>query len=234
LTSWFRTYEFLTLSLLFTLPALAGWWWRPDLRGRMRAGALLALPFALTERFFYPTYWSPRFLWDLVDRVGFGLEDLIFVAALGAFSACGPCLLTGERLEAMGPPRAPWVSAASVAGLLLLALGLRAAGWSMFFATLLSEGAFLGAIVLVRPDLGRVGLLGALWVTAVYGGLCLLYQALLPGVFARVWHTQGLFERHVGGVPVEELAYAAASGGLASVVLPWLRRERHVRPSPSA
>ena len=49
--------------------------------------ALVSIPFGFTESLFYPDYWEPVFLWDLADKIGFGLEDILFVAGLGALTS---------------------------------------------------------------------------------------------------------------------------------------------------
>jgi len=227
--AFFTTYDFLTLALLFAVPAAIGWWLRPDLRARMRAGALLSLPFALTERFFYPEYWSPTFLFDLIGTLGFGIEDLVFVAAFGAFAVTGPSLATGERIEPWTAPL-PWTRAgAAVATLMAIAVALHGLGLSMFAATIVTEVGATALVLSRRRDLWRAALTGGMFITGVYGAIGVLYEALLPGVFDRVWHTDALFARTVAGVPLEELVYGAASGALATVVLPWLRGERYIR-----
>jgi len=77
-------YDFLVLCLLFWIPVVGISLWRPDLRRAMCRAALCALPFAFSEVLFYPDYWTPTFLFDLGRRLGFGLEDFLFVSALGA------------------------------------------------------------------------------------------------------------------------------------------------------
>ena len=77
-------YNFLMLCLLFWIPAVLAYVSRPDLRGAMRLAALCSLPFAFSEFLFYPDYWAPTFLFDLGDRLGFGIEDFLFVSALAA------------------------------------------------------------------------------------------------------------------------------------------------------
>jgi hypothetical protein len=225
--AFFATHDFLTLALLFVGPPAIGAWLRPDLRARMRTGALLSLPFALTERFFLAKYWSPTFLFDLAETLGFGIEDLLFVASFGAFAVTGPCLATGERLEPCGPPRRGRRAAAAVAALLGSALALHGLGLSMYSATIATEAGAVALVLSRRRDLWRAAVTGGLFITAIYGAICLAYEALLPGVFARVWHTEGLFDRTLAGVPLEELVYGASSGALATVLLPWARGERY-------
>ena len=93
----------------------------------------------------------------------------------------------------------------------------------------MTECAAVAVVLTRRPDLGRWALIGGAFITLVYGLVCLAFDALLPGAFDRIWHTEGLFDRTVAGVPLEELVYGAASGALATVVLPWLRGEGYVR-----
>ncbi len=220
-------HDFLVLALLFCVPPALLALGRPDLRPRLCRGALLALPFALTERFFYPEYWSPRFLFDLVDVLGFGVEDLLFVAAFGAFAVSADVAVSGSRLVPDGPRRGPLAVALALGGLIAAAVALHAAGAPMYVATVGVEAAGVACCVLARRDLALPALRGGLVVAAVYGLVCLAFEALLPGVFARVWHTEGLIDRAVAGVPLEELLYGGVSGALATVALPTLAGERH-------
>jgi hypothetical protein len=77
-------YDFLVLSLLCWIPGFGAGFMRPDLRRAIVLSALCSLPFAFTEFLFYPEYWTPTFLFDLGDRLGFGIEDFLFVSAIAA------------------------------------------------------------------------------------------------------------------------------------------------------
>jgi len=226
--AFFQIYDFLLLALLFCLPPLLIAAVRPDLRPLMRTAALLALPFALTERFFYPAYWSPTFLFDLIHTLGFGLEDLLFVAAFGAFAATAYPAFANRSFETEGAPRLRLAAGLIVASI-GLAVGLHAAGLSMYTATIVAEFALLVALLFRARALALPALLGGAFVTVLYGLLCLLYAALLPGIFDRVWHTEGLFDRAIAGIPLEELLYGFASGALATAVLPVVLRGRWAR-----
>jgi hypothetical protein len=226
--AFFEVYDFLLLALLFCLPPLLIAAVRPDLRPLMRTAALLALPFALTERFFYPAYWSPTFLFDLIQTLGFGLEDLLFVAAFGAFAATAYPAFANRSFVTDGAPRLR-LAAGLIVAAIGLAVGLHATGLSMYTATIVAEFAVLVALLIRARALALPALLGGAFVTVLYGFLCLLYAALLPGIFDRVWHTEGLFDRAIAGIPLEELLYAFASGALATAVLPVVLRGRWAR-----
>ena len=226
--AFFERYDFLLLALLFCLPPLLIAAARPDLRPLMGTAALLALPFALTERFFYPAYWSPTFLFDLIQTLGFGLEDLLFVAAFGAFAATAYPAFTNRSFVTGGVPRLR-LAAGLIAAAIGLAVGLHATGLSMYTATIVSEFAVLLALLARNRELALPAPIGGAIVTLLYGILCLLYEALLPGIFERVWHTEALFDRAFAGIPLEELLYAFASGALATAVLPVVLRGRWER-----
>ena len=226
--AFFEVYDFLLLSLLFCLPPLFIAAARPDLRPLMRRAALLALPFALTERFFYPEYWSPTFLFDLIDQLGFGIEDLLFVAAFGAFAATAYPAFANRLFVTDGAPRLR-VALGLIAASIGLAVGLHAAGLSMYAATIVAEFAVLLALLARNRELAMPAALGGAIVTAIYALICLVYAAMLPGIFDRVWHTEALFDRSVAGIPLEELLYAFASGALATALLPVVLRGRWER-----
>jgi lycopene cyclase-like protein len=230
-------YDFLALALLFLAPGAVAWALRPDLRPYMWRSAIAALPFAPTERLFYPTYWSPRFLFDLITKIGFGLEDLIFLAGLAAFTTTAYPFAFRRALVPLGPPsarRALARTAALVALALAVALGLVALGVHILYASAVGMACATLAAVAARPDLLAPSLLGGLVSTLIYAALCLLYEALLPGVFRRVWHTERLLGRFVLGVPLEELLYGWTAGAVAAAFVPYAFGLRFARRGPPA
>jgi len=102
-------YNFLILSLLFWIPGVGAYFARPDLRRAMKRSVLCSLPFAFSEFLFYPEYWTPTFLFDLGVRLGFGIEDFLFVSALAASAVrsmgfCAAVLMRlGRRICRRGP-----------------------------------------------------------------------------------------------------------------------------------
>lgn len=225
---WLRSYPFLVLSLLLLVPGGVIWALRRDLRGVMGWMALASLPFALTEWLFYPDYWSPPFLWGLVEVLGFGVEDVLFVVGLGAFSSTAYAFAFQQRYTAEA---VVWRGVAARGGGLLggIFLGVAAVAWlgaPMIYGALVLMGLGVGVMVWRRPELGAPSVAGCVIVAAVYTGLCLVFEALLPGVFATYWHTEALFDRFTLGVPVEEVLYAGASGASATAFYPFVTGRR--------
>jgi len=215
---------FLVLAVLFWLPGLAIVALRPDLRRPVARMAVASLPFAFPELLFYPTYWQPRFLFDLVHVVGFGVEDVLFVTGLAAFTSTAYVFTTRRVFVARGAWSWPGVAKrglGAIAGVFLIVGILALLDVPMIYGSCLIMVAFSAAMIAQRRDLGVPGLLGALLTTGLYTGLCLIFGALLPGIFELAWNTDAFLNRFVLGVPVEELMYGFCAGLAATVFYPW-------------
>jgi hypothetical protein len=233
-----KEYPFLVLSALFVAPGAWIYARRADLRGPMRRVAAAALPFALTERLFYGDYWKPKVLWDLIERVGCSVEDVLFVVGLGAFASMGYPWARGLGFAPRAAARSGAGAALLGAALLLgafavvgLALGLGAA---ILPASLLAMLAVWAGVLGRRPDLAWPSLQGGALTAAIYGALCVVFAQLVPGVFGRVWNPAALSGLSILGVPVEELAYAAAAGLIATVFYPAIFDLQFVKQPPTA
>lgn len=226
------TYSFLTLSLLLAIPGVVVWVARPDLRPVIGWMALTSLPFALTEALFYPDYWRPKFLWDLVEVLGFGLEDFLFVAGLAAFSSTAWAFVTGQRLEPLPAERRPGSPLRAGLGALLVCFLLVGAlvlvEVPMIYGAPLIMTGMSAAILAARRDLIVPALGGALVTTLVYTIACLLLAWLIPEVFALDWNTDKFLDTYVLGVPVEELLYASTAGLIATIFYPFVTGQRYV------
>lgn len=225
------THNFLVLSLLFLAPGVVIFALRADLRRVIAVVALCSIPFAFTEFLFYPSYWEPTFLFDLADRIGFGIEDLLFVVGLGAFSSTAYAFFTGARFVAIdGAHLTLGAVARRAAPVLGVTFALTAAvalvGVPMIYGAFGIMLAVSAVICLLRRDLALPSLLGGLLSMLVYSGLCLAFAALLPGVFELAWHTEQFLDRSVLGIPVEELMYGFAAGVAATAFYPYVTNQR--------
>jgi Lycopene cyclase len=216
------TYEFLVMALLFLVPGALIWLVRGDLRWLMRRVALASLPFAATEWLFYPEYWAPRFLFGLADLIGFGLEDVLFVAGLGAFSSCAYAVAFRQTVVPRGSGTRPWWRAmGAIAAMLAVAGLLLAVGVPILYASVAAMVACTLGVLVVRPDLVLPSLLGAAVSGVIYLGLCLLFELLVPGVFERTWRPSLLLRGRFLGVPWDELLYGAGAGLAATAFPAW-------------
>lgn len=226
-------YSFLVLCLVLAVPAVVVWLWRPDLRVVMRRMALASIPFAFTERLFYPDYWAPKFLFDLVNVIGFGIEDVLFVTALAAFSSTAWAVTARRRFVGAGA-RAPLKAALGVLGACFAIVGVVAAlGIPMIYGAPVIMTVMGAGMCVARPDLWRPSLGGAAVTTIVYTGACGLLMALIPQVFELDWNSDKFLNIFVLGIPLEELLYASTAGFVATAFYPFVTGDRFAPLEPT-
>jgi len=230
---FFQTWNFLTLALLFALPGVLVLVVRPDLRTVAARIVPFSLPFAFTESLFYPSYWEPAFLFDLGRRIGFGIEDFVFVAALAAFSTIiyPACCNRAYASHAPATGRA----CAAVRALMLLAVAgallavLWAAGIAVIYGACMAMFVSGLAAAALRRDLFVPALIGGVCAGAVYFVVCCAADLIMPGIFQTVWHTEKFLGVFVLGVPLEELIYGGVAGFAATSFYPYVFGLRFVR-----
>jgi hypothetical protein len=223
-------YNFLILSLLFLLPGIFIYIYRKDLRPMMRILAACSVPFAFTEFLFYPTYWEPRFLWNLINYLGFGLEDLLFVVGLSAFTSTNYAVFFRKKLAPY--PKGGYTPMQVI--LFFMILFIIVISSFVFFKIHLIYGApilMFGLSVFIftrRTDLILPGLLGAFLSTLIYVFLCYLLILIYPNIFSLTWHTEKFLNIKILSLPLEELLYATNSGCIATLFYPYVFSYRYV------
>ncbi|MFO0663143.1 MAG: lycopene cyclase domain-containing protein [Polyangiaceae bacterium] len=224
--------DFLWLSCLFLAPGVVVYVARPDLRRMMRFSAVGSLPFAATERFFAGSYWSPPSLFGLIERIGFGIEDILFVVALALYMSTAYAFVFRRKLAAANPgeKRGTIVRASVIVGTALgVSLLLVALRVHILYGSFIAMTVVATVISFVRRDLAVAAPLGGLVSVLTYFLVCVVYALVRPGVFERVWHTERFVHRFVGGIPVEELMYGFLAGVVATIFYPYVARLRYVR-----
>ncbi|MGH8009377.1 MAG: lycopene cyclase domain-containing protein [Candidatus Binatia bacterium] len=222
-------YNFLILSLLFLLPGAIVFAARADLRRVIGIMALCSIPFAFTESLFYPSYWEPKFLFDLADRIGFGIEDVLFVVGLSAFTSTAYAFFSGARYERLG---ALSLQKTLASGATVLAVTFALVAFVALLGVPMIYGSFwimlgvTGFLCLRRPDLLWPSLLGGLWSALVYSLLCVIFGWLIPEVFQLTWKTEQFLNLFILGIPLEEIMYGFAAGVAATAFYPYVWRQR--------
>ncbi len=225
-------YNFLILALLFLFPGLVIFLVRPDLRPVIGIMALCSIPFGFTEFLFYPSYWEPKFLFDLADRIGFGIEDIIWVMGLGAFTSTAYAAFSRsgyEAVEALNARRFMRRVAAILGVVFLLVVIVAILGVPMIYG---SVAIMVGVTMFMcwrRPDLVRPTLLGGLFATGVYCGLSFIFMLILPGVFELAWNLERFSNLYLLGIPLEEILYALGAGLAATAFYPYVSAQRFRR-----
>ncbi|WP_411822124.1 lycopene cyclase domain-containing protein [Leptospira sp. 'Mane'] len=197
----------------------------------MKILAICSIPFAFTEFLFYPTYWEPVFLFDMVDYIGFGIEDIMFVIGLSAFTSTAYPFFFYKTLA-----DAPKDDSISVTKTLIIIFSVCFVFINLFIYSgihmiygapvimcLLSLG-----IMIRRNDLILSGLSGGILSMTVYAFLCYLLLIVYPDLFELTWHTENFLNLNIFKIPIEELIYGFASGCIATVFYPFVFHHRYV------
>ncbi|WP_319371790.1 lycopene cyclase domain-containing protein [uncultured Ilyobacter sp.] len=218
-------YNFLILSLIFIIPGALIFVLRKDLRIVIKKMSLIALPFAYAERLFYPIYWKPNFLFDLGNKIGFGLEDFIFVVGLASFSSTAYVFASGKRyvknhIETSNSFfKKVFIISIFIVTLIELSIWMSIPIiYSSFFIMIMIPGW----IVFKNPNFLVPGMLGGVLSAVIYFILCLIFNSIYTDIFRKIWHTQLFLNKFAMGVPLEELIYGFGAGFSATIIYPYI------------
>ena len=213
-------YDFLVLSILTWIPAVVLLILRPDLKKISLRLCGFSIPFAFTEIFFYPHYWEPHFIGDLGNRLGFGVEDFIFVTGLAAFTSIVYPVVHRKTLDSN---KIGWIRAtqlgllgAALLGLLLLAQV------PILYAALAVTGLLTARMVYLRRDLFKPASLGGLWSMFVYFGICLVFgQFFIFFFFNHYLFTNFVFIGNLAEALYKaSLATSSLTPSISNIILP--------------
>lgn len=219
-------YAYLVGTIIFWivwgLCFLIGRTYRPE----MRWGSLIALPTALTSVLFVPQYWTPESLFNLDQRIRVGIEDFLWVAAVGGIAAIVGELGLKEKLARIRQSRHvrhywPFLL---IAGLLVV---LELWHPQKTMENVIFSG-IAGALVLafLRHDLIPLMLTSTASFTILYFLLFCCVLFLYPQFVQRFYNLPKLLGIYVAGVPIEELLFAATFGAIWSVAYEYVHGYR--------
>lgn len=198
-------------SLIVGIPWLYVFLRRRDLRLEMLFGGIITVPFGMTEYFFVPEYWNPPSLFDLIHRIGFGVESVLFSMFVGGLAAVLYEYLSSRKLSRVG--RTPhvhlfaYLACAAVYGTLEVITPATSI-FNLTFSLLLP--AFL--IALERRDLVRQMLASAAYFGALYFVLFFVFLQIFRGYVDTFYNLRNLLGISLAGVPLEEILFAVAVG----------------------
>jgi hypothetical protein len=224
-------YHFLILSLAFAVPGILIYGLRPDLRVIVHRLILCSIPFAFTESLFYSDYWEPKFLFDLAAKIGFGIEDFLFVMGLASFTGTVYAVVFRRTFYAdVNVPRGYIALRLGILALITIGLTLIQLILSIpiIYGTLMTMlGVALG-ITWIRRDLIIPLFLGGLISTVVYFAICRIVSLVIPEIFQLNWNLDAFSATFILGVPLEELLYSFGAGAIGSVFYPFVFSCRYV------
>src|SRR5690554_1487580 len=222
--------DFLFLSLICCIPSCLIFVLRKDLQGVMFVTGICAIPFAFTESLFYPSYWEPKFLWDLSDKIGFGIEDLIFVCGLGALTSSAYAFAFKKKICPAGAldRKLLQLRLVHVALITILLVSLAyVLKIPMIYGAVIIMLFISAGIVIMRKDLLIPSLAGGVVTCITYAFICFVFSMVFKDVFHIVWHGEKFSGVFVAGILLEEYLYGFAAGITGTVFYPFLSNSKY-------
>jgi hypothetical protein len=209
-------YVWFVWASAFLIPWAGLFFAYPQHRKTMLWASFFTMPFGLTEPLFVPEYWNPPSLFDLAARTGFDIESLIFSFGIGGvgsvlfgvLSGRSPQRLPTEERQARRHRFHRWVLASPF----VVFLALSFFPWNAIYPGIVAMGLGAIAAVVCRPDLTRATLAGGAIFLVYYLLFLIGLKISVPGYIDKVWNLEALSGWTVGGLPLEELLFAAAFG----------------------
>jgi hypothetical protein len=227
MTALIESYPYFVASLVFLglLGVGLGLCPRPYRRTAVLSG-LLAAPFALTSFTVVPYYWTPVRVVEFVA----GPEDVILGLACGGLVwllAAWPLRHRINLAPALRPSFRRYMQCSVVGlgvGVVLLQCPVRPMTYTI--VPILAVGLM---VLYLRRDFWPLALTGAAGFTLFYVVLLRASFTVLPGFYSQ-WNTANLWGPHVGGLPLDEIAWAAACGAVWPLMMAYVLGVR-LRPA---
>jgi hypothetical protein len=195
---------------------------RSDLRRQILFTGLIIAPVAFSFKPFLGAYWNPTVLFDLLNRVGFSIEDLIFVFTLAGITSVLYELVTKKSESSIEPAiRSEIVirTAGVMIFLFALFIFLNYLGlWKHLYSSLIPNLLLIVYICIQRKDLRKPILLSGVFGGLMYFLLFVVFINIFPTYFEIIYNLSNFWGINIVGIPLEEIIFgfhfSALMGGL--------------------
>ena len=190
---------------------------RRDLRKEIIFAGLLGLFLSFTNKLWVPYYWSPDFLFNLMNRVGFSIEDLAFGFFAGGIAAVIYEEVESKKLIKIERRKGIHLSALAILVVTYFTL-------AMIFPEKILLDWFIAAVMgsifvsIIRHDLIKQILVSGVLFALIYFVLFQIFMAIFPGWLQTFYNLNNFWGIFVVGIPLEEIAFAFSTGLLWSVI----------------
>lgn len=195
---------------------------RKDLRKEMILISFMATPFALSEFLYVPEFWNPPVLFNLIDKVGFSIEDVLFCFFAGGIASVVYELFAKKKLKKRFWDRKLHVTPYLINAGLFIILEIVFPAKTIYNAMIaLLVAAFM--IGVRRKDLVGQIIFGGIFFGTLYFLLFLIFNSLFPEYINNYYTHKNLWKILILGVPLEEIAIAFSIGTSWSVFYEYIK-----------
>ncbi len=210
-------YAFLWGTMLLGLVWCFFFFVRKDLRSEIFVTSILFSILGFAE-FVFSEYWSPPTLFNLIEKVGFSIEDVVFMFFVGGISSCIFEILMRKKDIRLGRKRHHHHAFIMICCILGSSLLIEHFYPLKTVYTLSFLGVVFGCILTyIRKDLLLDAAISGLFFTCVYSVVILSFLQYV-NFYQNFYHTNNLSGIYVLGNPVEEYLFAYTCGFLGSLL----------------
>ncbi|MEZ6141867.1 MAG: hypothetical protein R3B84_14945 [Zavarzinella sp.] len=189
--------------------------------------ALTLAPWAIAHE---EVYWTPKRVIPWIP----GIEDFLFTFVIGALSwaiAAIPCWKTAKPHLSFRGNTGRFIFVYLIASILLLVL--LAVGIDIMSANVLLHLIILLGLLLIRSDLWKVAVSGAVGFALIYTALLLIELIIWPD-FIHAWKPNSFWAASAAGIPLGEIIWSATAGAAWPLVVAYTLIVKRVSEVPHA
>jgi len=210
---------------------------RSYLRRQMLFTGLIIAPVAFFFKPFLGGYWNPAVLFDLLNRVGFSIEDLVFVFTLAGITSVLYELITKKSESPIESPTKEEIitrTAGAMIFLFALFIFLNQLGlWKHLYSSLIPNLLLIGCICFRRRDLRNPILLSAIFGGLMYFLLFVLFINIFPTYFEVIYNLSNFWGINILKIPLEEIIFGFHFSGLMGGLYEYIFRVGLKSSNPS-
>ena len=195
---------------------------RKDLRKEMIFGSLLGVPFGLSEFLFVPEYWNPPSLFNLINKIGFGIESLLFGFCIGGIASILYEFINKKKLKKVRKYKQSDFAPYLIFAILFLGLEIILPEKSIYN---LSISLIIMAIIiaLLRKDLIKQIMFSGFLFATLYFIFCLTLKLLFEEFLYQYYNLNNLLNIKLLGIPIEEIIFGFAVGAAWSTLYEYIK-----------
>ncbi|MFA6269889.1 MAG: lycopene cyclase domain-containing protein [Candidatus Paceibacterota bacterium] len=208
---------------------LAMYLYHKDLRVGMLWGSLWGFPFGVIE-IFYREYWNPPSLFNLINKIGFGIEDLMWAGFVAGIASVTYNLFTNRTYTKIEGQKKTYLPFVVFLGAYLSA--------EIIFPNYSIYGLIVAFVLssittaILRKDLVTKMLSNGFIFLVVYFVFYFIFVNLFPEFVGNYYSLKNISGIVLSGVPLEELVFAFVVGTGWSTYFETMKGFRNIKIDP--
>ncbi|MFA4818562.1 MAG: lycopene cyclase domain-containing protein [Patescibacteria group bacterium] len=191
---------------------------RVDLRKEMIWAGIIGSLLAITDFLYVPEYWRPPTIFNLVNKVGFSIEDLVFGFLGGGLASVIFEFIEQRKLKRqLFNRRYPHYLALIIFALFYVFLEFIYPNKTIYNV---SVSMLIGATMMAfyRRDLIQQMIFSGIFFCIIYSFLFVLFNLFFPTFISSFYTLRNFIGLNLWGVPIEEVMFSFAVGVFWSII----------------